>query len=331
MLSAISWSHATGTESFVTMNNDESVFVAGHRGLAGSAIVRALVARGHRSIITRTRDELDLRVQSAVDDFFSSARPRLVYLAAAAVGGIQANSSRPADFLRDNLQIQTNVIDAAWRHGVRKLCFLGSSCIYPRLAPQPIREEYLLTGALEPSNEWYAIAKIAGIKMCQAYRRQYQFNAISLMPTNLYGPGDNFSLEQSHVLPAMIRKFHEAKMQVTPHVALWGTGTPLREFLHVDDLAQACLFLMAGYDSPEIINVGTGKDISIADLARVIGDTVGYSGPVQFDASRPDGTPRKLLDVTRLTKLGWRAQIDLTDGIRQTYEWYLRHAASARN
>lgn len=312
------------------MNEEESVFVAGHRGLVGSAIVRALRARGHRSIITRTRDELDLRAQSSVDEFFARERPRLVFLAAATVGGIHANEVLPADFLRDNLQIQTNVIDAAWRHGARKLCFLGSSCIYPRLAAQPIREEYLLTGALEPSNEWYAIAKIAGIKMCQAYRRQYQLNAISLMPTNLYGPGDNFSLEQSHVLPAMIRKFHEAKLGVTSHVALWGTGTPRREFLHVDDLAQASLFLMANYDSPEIINVGAGKDISIAELANLVGLAVGYSGAVEFDSSRPDGTPRKLLDVTRLTELGWRAQIALADGIRQTYAWYVQYHSSAR-
>lgn len=305
--------------------------MAGHRGLVGSAILRALHANGHRSIITRTRAELDLRMQASVDDFFARERPQLVFLAAATVGGIQANDALPADFLRDNLQIQTNVIDAAWRHGVRKLCFLGSSCIYPRLAPQPMREEYLLTGALEPTNEWYAIAKIAGIKMCQAYRRQYQFNAISLMPTNLYGPGDNFSLEQSHVLPAMIRKFHAAKVGETSQVALWGTGTPRREFLHVDDLAQACLFLMANYESPEIINVGTGEDVSIAELARLIGQVVGYSGPVEFDVSRPDGTPRKLLDVTRIDQLGWRARIPLADGIRQTYEWYLEHQKSARN
>ena len=312
------------------MNKDERVFVAGHRGLVGAAIVRALRAGGHRSIITRSRDELDLRAQPAVDAFLASERPTLVFLAAAMVGGIHANEARPADFLRDNLQIQTNVIDAAWRHGVRKLCFLGSSCIYPRLAPQPMREEYLLTGALEPTNQWYAIAKIAGIKMCQAYHRQYQFNAISLMPTNLYGPGDNFSLEHSHVLPAMIRKFHEAKLQATSHVSLWGTGTPRREFLHVDDLAQACLFLMASYDSPEILNVGAGKDISIAELANVVGEAVGYYGPVEFDSSRPDGTPRKLLDVTRLTEFGWRPQIALADGIRQTYQWYVQHQSTAR-
>jgi GDP-L-fucose synthase len=313
------------------MNKEERVFVAGHRGLVGSAIVRALRAENSPSIITRTRKELDLREQAAVDAFFASERPQLVFLAAARVGGIHANEARPADFLRDNLQIQTNVIDAAWRHGVRKLCFLGSSCIYPRLAAQPMREEYLLTGALEPTNEWYAIAKIAGIKMCQAYRRQYQFNAIALMPTNLYGPGDNFSLETSHVLPAMMRKFHEAKLGLTPHVALWGTGTPRREFLHVDDLARACLVLMKRYDSPEIINIGAGEDISIAELASLVGEAVGYSGAVEFDTSRPDGAPRKLLDVTRVTELGWRAQINLREGVRRTYEWYVQHHKSARS
>jgi GDP-L-fucose synthase len=312
------------------MSREESVFVAGHRGLVGAAIVRALHADNYTSILTRTRRELDLRRQSEVDAFFAGERPQLVFLAAATVGGIHANEAQPADFLRDNLQIQTNVIDAAWRHGVRKLCFLGSSCIYPRLAPQPIREEYLLTGALEPTNEWYAIAKIAGIKMCQAYRRQYQFKAISVMPTNLYGPGDNFSLEQSHVLPAMIRKFHEAKLGLTPRVALWGTGTPRREFLHVDDLARACLFLMDNYDSAEIINVGAREDISIAELARLVAEAVGYSGAVEFDSSRPDGTPRKLLDSTRVTQLGWRAQINLREGVRRTYEWYVQHEDAAR-
>jgi len=313
------------------MSSDESVYVAGHRGLVGAAIVRALHAENRRPIISRTRDELDLRIQSAVDAFFASERPKLVYLAAATVGGIRANDASPADFLRDNVQIQTNVIDAAWRHGARKLCFLGSSCIYPRLAEQPIREEYLLTGALEPTNEWYAIAKIAGIKMCQAYARQYKFNAISLMPTNLYGPGDNFSLEQSHVLPAMIRKFHEAKLGLTPCVRLWGTGNPRREFLHVDDLARACLFLMDIYDSPDIVNVGVGEDVSIAELAGFVGAAVGYSGTVQFDTSSPDGAPRKLLDVTKVNKLGWRAQVNLREGIRQTYEWYVQHHASARS
>jgi len=311
--------------------NEELVFVAGHRGLVGSAIERALRAQGHRSIITRTHEQLDLRVQSSVDEFFASQRPRLVFLAAATVGGIHANEVRPADFLRDNLQIQTNVIDAARRYGARKLCFLGSSCIYPRLAPQPLKEQYLLAGALEPTNEWYAIAKIAGVKMCQAYRRQYQFNAIALMPTNLYGPGDNFSLEQSHVLPAMIRKFHEAKRAGISRVSLWGTGTPRREFLHVDDLADACLFLMARYESAEIINVGTGHDICISELAKLVAETVGYSGTVEFDPSHPDGAPRKLLDVTHLGQLGWRARIDLAEGIRDTYAWYSQHETDARN
>jgi GDP-L-fucose synthase len=313
------------------MNKDERVFVAGHRGLVGAAIVRALRDANHEPIITRTRGQLDLRDQPAVEAFFARERPKLVFLAAAMVGGIHANEARPADFLRDNLQIQTNVIDAAWRHGASKLCFLGSSCIYPRLAAQPIREEYLLTGALEPTNEWYAVAKIAGIKLCQAYRRQYQFNAISLMPTNLYGPGDNFSLENSHVLPAMIRKIHEAKLRATSPVTLWGTGTPRREFLHVDDLARACLFLMANYDSGEILNVGTGKDICIAELASLVARAVEYSGAIEFDASRPDGAPRKLLDVTRLTQLGWRPQISLADGVRQTYEWYVQHHDRARS
>src|SRR5450631_4192799 len=253
---AISSSRAVGTRSFVTMSREESVFVAGHRGLVGAAIVRALHADNYTSILTRTRDELDLRQQAAVDAFFASERPQLVFLAAATVGGIQANDALPADFLRDNRQIQTNVIDAAWRHGVRKLCFLGSSCSYPRSAAQPIREEYLLTGALEPTNEWYAIAKIAGIKMCQAYRRQYQFDAIAVMPTNLYGPGDNFSLENSHVLPALIRKFHEAKARGAAKVTVWGTGTPRREFLFVDDCADALVFLLERYSDERIINVG---------------------------------------------------------------------------
>lgn len=312
------------------MNDDSRIFIAGHSGLVGSAIRRLCEARGFSNLILKRHAELELRDQAAVNEFFRAERPEYVFLAAAQVGGIHANDSRPADFIRDNLLIAANVIDAAHRNGVRKLLFLGSSCIYPRLAPQPLREEYLLSGALEPTNEWYAVAKIAGIKMCQAYRRQYQFNAISLMPTNLYGPGDNFSLEDSHVLPAMIRKFHEAKLQLQPHVTLWGTGTPRREFLHVDDLAEACLFLMSSYDSAEIINVGTGKDISIAELARLVGDAVAYAGAVEFDSSRPDGAPRKQLDVTRLTQLGWRARIALADGIRRTYEWYVQHQSGAR-
>ena len=271
---------------------------------------------------------MDLRVKSAVDQFFGHHRPEYVFLAAAKVGGILANSVYPAEFLHDNLAIQTNVIDAAWRHGARKLVFLGSSCIYPKFAPQPIREDSLLSGALEPTNEWYAIAKIAGIKMCQAYNRQYGFNAISLMPTNLYGPGDNFDLQSSHVLPALLRKFHEAALSRAPEVVVWGSGSPLREFLHVDELAEAALFLIRNYDSPEIINVGTGEDLSIAELAAMIQRITGYQGRVVFDSSKPDGTPRKLLDVSRINALGWRARIRLEEGIAATYRWYLSEQAA---
>jgi GDP-L-fucose synthase len=304
---------------------DRRVFLAGHRGLAGSALHRALSADPQVEVITRERHELDLRDQGAVQRFFADARPGHVYLAAARVGGIHANSRYPADFIRDNLQIQTNVIDAAWRHGVEKLCFLGSSCIYPRLAPQPIPESALLSGPLEPSNEWYAIAKIAGIRMCQAYRRQYGFRAIALMPTNLYGPGDNFSLENSHVLPALIRRVDEARTNSAPRIVVWGTGTPRREFLYADDLASAALHLMATYDSDEPINVGTGADITIAELAAAVADVVGYRGRIEFDPSRPDGTPRKLLDVSRLHATGWHHRTTLQDGLRRTYEWYQRH------
>ncbi|GIW56594.1 MAG: GDP-L-fucose synthase [Nitrospiraceae bacterium] len=310
------------------MDRDSRIYVAGHRGLVGSAIVRALRAAGYRNVLTRTRQELDLTNQAAVYRFFDEERPHYVFLAAAKVGGILANSTYPADFIRENLLIQTNVIDAAYRSGVRKLLFLGSSCIYPKHAPQPMKEEYLLTGALEPTNEPYAVAKIAGIKMCQAYRRQYGFNAISLMPTNLYGPGDNFDLETSHVIPALLRKFHEAKVQGRPEVVVWGTGKPRREFLHVDDLADAAVFLMQRYDSEEIINVGVGEDVSIAELAQLIADVVGYSGRIVFDTSKPDGTPRKLLDVSRLHALGWRARIPLREGVEQTYRWYVEHAAA---
>jgi GDP-L-fucose synthase len=308
----------------------DSIFVAGHRGLVGAAICRALRTAGQPEPIVRDRAQLDLTDAAAVDAFFAAEQPAQVYLAAARVGGIRANNAYPAEFIRDNLAIQTNVIHSAWRHGVRKLLFLGSSCIYPRLAPQPMREEHLLTGPLEPTNEWYAIAKIAGIKMCQAYRRQYGFNAISLMPTNLYGPADNFSLEDSHVLPALIRRFHEAKRASAPEVVVWGTGSPMREFLHVDDLASAALFLMNGYESEEIVNVGTGTDVSIADLAALIKRIVGYAGVLRFDATKPDGTPRKLLAVDRLHALGWRHSTALEDGIRSTYEWYLAHETDAR-
>jgi GDP-L-fucose synthase len=305
------------------MNKDARVFVAGERGLVGSAIRRALEARGFTKLLSRPRAQLDLRDQGAVERFFAEAQPEYVFMAAAKVGGILANDAYPADFIRDNLQIQTHVIDAAYRHGVRKLCFLGSSCIYPRLAPQPMEESSLLTGPLERTNEWYAIAKIAGLKMCQAYSKQFGFNAISVMPTNMYGPGDNFDLATSHVLPALIRKFHEAKVQGSPTVTLWGSGTPRREFLHTDDLADALCFLMEKYDSPEIINVGCGEDLTIAELAELVRGIVGFDGGVVFDRSKPDGTPRKLLDVTKLTRLGWRPKVALADGIRSTYRWFL--------
>jgi GDP-L-fucose synthase len=312
------------------MTPSSPCFIAGSTGLAGSAILRRLRAHGYRNLITRTRRETDLTDRAAVDHLFAAERPEYVFLAAAKVGGILANSTYPADFLRDNLAIELNVIDSAWRHGVKKLLFLGSSCIYPKHAPQPMKEEHLLTGALEPTNEPYAIAKIAGIKLCQAYRAQYGFNAISLMPTNLYGPGDNFDLENSHVLPALLRKVHEAKTEGRPEVVIWGTGAPRREFLHVDDLAGAAVFLMERYDEPGIINVGTGQDITIADLAQLIARIVGYSGRLVFDSSKPDGTPRKLLDIARLSNLGWHASISLEDGIRSTYNSFLENIASAR-
>ena len=305
------------------MKPDSKIFVAGHRGLVGSAICRALDSRGYANILTRTRDEVDLRDAAAVDALFRVERPEYVILAAAKVGGILANDSNPVEFLRDNLEIQTHVIDAAYRHDVKKLAFLGSSCIYPKFAPQPIREDSLLTGPLEPTNEWYAIAKIAGVRLCQAYAKQYGFNAISLMPTNLYGPGDNFDLSTSHVLPALIRKFHEARQTEAAEVTVWGSGKPLREFLYVDDLADAVCYLMEQYDSPEIVNVGVGKDLSIAELAEVVKAVVGFTGKIVFDNSKPDGTPRKLLDVSRMTGLGWKATTDLETGIRATYRWYL--------
>jgi GDP-L-fucose synthase len=299
------------------------VFVAGHRGLVGAAIVRQLEALGCSNLLLRSHSQLDLREQAAVDDFFREHRPEFVFLAAAKVGGILANATHPAEFLRDNLAIQTNVIHTAWVHGAKKLLFLGSSCIYPRLAPQPIKEEYLLTGPLEATNEAYAIAKIAGLKLAAAYHAQYGFSAISLMPTNLYGPGDNFDLETSHVLPAMIRRFHEAKVSRSFSVILWGTGMQRREFLHVDDLANAACFLMENYDSSDLLNIGVGEDLTIADLATLVARIVGYGGRILFDPSRPDGTPRKLLDVSRIHALGWRAQIPLERGIALTYEWYL--------
>ena len=312
------------------MNEVDRIFVAGPRGLVGSAIVRRLRDDGYRDLLTPGSTQLDLRDQAAVEAFFRDERPAYVILAAAKVGGIHANNTYPADFIRDNLQIQTNVIDSAWRHGARKLCFLGSSCIYPRLAPQPIREDSLLTGPLEPTNEWYAVAKIAGIKMCQAYRRQYGFNAISLMPTNLYGPGDNFSLQNSHVLPALIRRFHEAKLRGDPEVLVWGTGTPRREFLHVDDLARAVVHLMRTYDGEDLVNVGCGSDVSIRELAELVAGVVGFAGRLGFDPSKPDGTPRKLLDVGRLEALGWRPSIGLREGLEQTYRWFLANHESIR-
>lgn len=304
------------------MRKESRIYIAGHKGLVGSAIYRRLTRDGYDNLVVREFRELDLRDQTAVDRFFTHVQPEFVFLAAAKVGGIAANSSYPAEFLYENLAIQNNVIHSAWRNGVQKLLFLGSSCIYPKLAPQPIKEEYLLTGPLEPTNEWYAIAKIAGIKMAQAYRKEYGFHAISLMPTNLYGPGDNFDLENSHVLPALIRRFHEAKLSTAPEVVVWGTGSPRREFLHVDDLADAAVFLMRNYDDPEIINVGTGSDVTIRELAEIVQRVVGYEGRLVFDATRPDGTPRKLLDVSKLSALGWQATVELQDGIERTYGWY---------
>ncbi len=312
------------------MNKDDKIYVAGHRGLVGSAIVRNLQANGYSKILCRTSQELDLKNQAAVDAFFEEEKPDYVFLAAAKVGGIHANDTYPADFIRDNLQIQTNVIDAAWRNNAKKLLFLGSSCIYPKFAPQPMKEDYLLTGELEPTNEWYAVAKIAGIKMCQAYKKQYGFNAISIMPTNLYGPGDNFNLENSHVLPALIRKFHEAKEQGDNEVEVWGTGTPRREFLHVDDMADASIYLMQNYNEMQIVNVGVGEDISIKGLAELVKDVVGFTGNLIFDSTKPDGTPRKLLDVSRLRATGWKASISLYDGVAQTYTWYLDNIENFR-
>jgi GDP-L-fucose synthase len=310
----------------VAVDRSSRIFVAGHRGLVGGAIRKHLEASGHTNLLFRTRQELDLINRARVDAFFAEFQPEYVFLAAAKVGGIMANQTKPAEFIFENLAVQINVIDAAYRNGAKKLQFLGSSCIYPRLAPQPIREEYLLTGPLEPTNDAYAVAKIAGIKMVQSYRSQYGFDGISLMPCNLYGPGDNFDLTNCHVLPALMRKIHEAKMRDAPDVVIWGTGSPLREFLHVDDLAGAAVYLMRNYSSDQIVNVGTGSEISIRDLARTIQHVVGYKGRLVHDTSKPDGTPRKVLDVSRLNALGWHSSIPLEEGIRQTYEWYLRSA-----
>lgn len=301
------------------MEKDALIYVAGHRGMVGSAILRRLIAEGFQRFALCTSRELDLRRQRDVEAFFETERPDYVFLSAAKVGGILANNTYRAEFLYDNLQIQTNVIHSAWQSGVKKLLFLGSSCIYPKMAPQPLREEYLLTGQLEPTNEPYAIAKIAGIKMCDAYRSQYGFNAISVMPTNLYGPNDNYDPATSHVLPALLRKFHEAKMAGDRAVTLWGSGTPLREFLHVDDLADACLFLMERWNEPGFLNVGTGTDLSIRDLAFLIRDITGFRGEIVHDTGKPDGTPRKLMDVSRLHALGWHHRIGLEEGIRRVY------------
>jgi GDP-L-fucose synthase len=311
------------------MDHSSRIYVAGHQGLVGSAICRRLASGGHSTVITRTRAQLDLLNQADVGRFFASEEPEYVFLAAARVGGIVANATRPAEFLRENLLIQTNVIDAAYRYRTKKLLFLGSSCIYPKFAPQPIREDSLLTSSLEPTNEAYAVAKIAGLRMAQAYRQQYGFHAICLMPTNLYGPNDNFDPESSHVVPALIRRFHEAAQRNAPEVVMWGTGSVRRELMHVDDLADACLFLMQRYDQAEIINVGTGQDVTIRELAEMIAELTGFGGKIAQDTSKPDGTPRKLLDVSRLEALGWKAQIPLRQGLEQTIRWFIGQRAAA--
>ena len=309
------------------MEKDAKIYVAGHRGLVGSAIVRKLKSEGYNNLIYKTSSELDLRRQKQVEEFFEAEKPDYVFLAAAKVGGIQANDRYSGEFIYDNIMIQSNVIEAAYQNDVNKLLFLGSSCIYPKHADQPMKEEYLLDGKLEPTNEAYAIAKISGIKMCEHYNKQYGTNFISVMPTNLYGPNDNFDLETSHVMPALIRKFHEAKINDKEEVVVWGTGTPKREFLHVNDLSDAVVYLMNNYDGEEILNVGVGEDISIQNLARLIKDVVGYEGEIVNDTSKPDGTPRKLLDVSRLNELGWEANISLKAGIKMTYEWYKENLA----
>ena len=307
------------------MDRNARVCIAGYKGLVGSAILRRVEAAGFAEVLKVDRGETDLTDQAATRGYFASTKPDYVFLAAARVGGILANSTYPADFIRDNLLIQANVIDAAYKAGVKKLLFLGSSCIYPKAAPQPLKEEYLLTAPLETTNEWYAIAKIAGIKMLQAYRRQYGFPGIALMPTNLFGPGDNFDLETAHVLPALLRKFHEAKLTSAKDVPVWGTGTPRRELMYVDDLADAALFLMEHYDDEKIINVGAGRDLTIAALAELVRDVVGFKGGITFDRTKPDGTPQKLLDVSRISALGWKAKVALRVGIERTYQWYLEN------
>ncbi len=304
------------------MDKNSKIYVAGHRGLVGSAIVRNLKEKGYENIIGKTHKELDLTNQAEVRNFFKEEKPEYVFLAAAKVGGINANNTSPADFIYENLEIQNNVIKAAFDYKVKKLLFLGSSCIYPKMCPQPIKEEYLLSGYLETTNEAYAIAKIAGLKMCQFYKKQYEANFISCMPTNLYGPNDNFDLNSSHVMPALIRKFHEAKVNKEPFVEVWGTGKPLREFLHVDDMADGCVFLMENYDGEEHVNIGTGKEVSIGELANMIKEIVGYEGGLKFNIDKPDGTPRKLLDVSKLEGLGWKHKIELYEGIKYSYEWF---------
>lgn len=312
------------------MNKGSKVYVSGHRGMVGSAIKRNLESRGYTNLICRTHAELDLTNQQAVNEFFETEKPEYVFLAAAKVGGILANSTYPAEFIYENLMIEANVVHAAYKYGVKKLLFLGSSCIYPKFAPQPLKEDYLLTGELEETNEAYAIAKIAGIRLCKHYNQQYGTNFISLMPTNLYGPNDNFDLETSHVMPALIRKFHDAKIKNQPEVVLWGSGKPKREFLHVDDMADACVYLMKNYDYADIgefVNIGVGTDISIKELADMIKDIVGYDGEIVYDASKPDGTPRKLLNVSKLNEFGWEAKIDLRNGINDTSQWYEQNIA----
>lgn len=316
---------AASSGSSFLFDKSAKIFVAGHRGLVGSAIVRKLQQLGFTNLLLRSHSELDLTRQSDVESFFANEKPRFVILAAAKVGGIHANNTYPADFIAINLQIQTNVIDSAYRYGVEKLLFLGSSCIYPKFAPQPIPEDALLTGPLEPTNEWYAVAKIAGIKMCQAYRIQYNWNAISGMPTNLYGPNDNFHPENSHVLPALMRRFHEAKVNGAKEVVVWGSGSPLREFLHVDDLADAVVFLMEEYSDLGHLNVGSGKEVSIKELAELVKEVVGFEGDLVWDKSKPDGTPRKLMDSSKLAELGWNPKISLKDGLVDTYKWYVQN------
>lgn len=306
------------------MNKNSKIYIAGHRGLVGSAILRKLEEQGYENLVYKTSKELDLRDPRQVEEFFQTEKIDYVFLAAAKVGGIVANNQYPADFIRDNLMIQTNVIDSAYRSGVEKLLFLGSTCIYPKLAPQPLKEEYLLTGELEPTNEPYALAKIAGIKMCESYNRQYGTKYISAMPTNLYGENDNFDLHTSHVLPALIRKFHEAKENNAEFVEVWGTGTPLREFLYSDDLADACVYLMNNYEGNEIVNIGVGEDLSIKELAEKVKATVGFTGDLRFDTSKPDGTPRKLVDVTKINALGWKATTSLDEGLKKAYDWFLQ-------